>query len=185
LSRRAVAREKVLFATLGEPGQAAGSCPLRSTPIVKPLSLDVGKTTSILERLDGNLAHHQKNLSVRRCMQVLRGFHRGQSSLCVPCKEISFRRPAQGIGVRGQKHQDTEISPATGADLRAAKARLANRTLGRSSPGDDCHCLPATKNNSSRSSVAAFARANSSPPAIADSICSLRLIASSRSSSCI
>ena len=91
--------------------------------------LDVEKTTSILERLDCNLAHGQKNLSVRRCVQVLRGFHRGQGSLCVPCKQTSFRRPAQGIRVRGKKHQAAEIGPATGADLRAAKGRLANRTL--------------------------------------------------------
>ena len=65
---------------------------------------------------------------MRRCVRVLRSCPFCQGGLCVPGKQVSFRYPVQGIRVRGN-NKDAETSPTAGTNLRAAKARLANRTL--------------------------------------------------------
>jgi hypothetical protein len=81
--------------------------------------------TGLLRRRPGTLSNRVPPCAVVCKFCAVAPSARG---LCVPGKQVSFRCPAQGIRVRGN-NKDAETSPAAGTNLRAAKARLANRTL--------------------------------------------------------
>src|SRR5206468_3079753 len=118
-----------------------------------------------------------QRLATRRTLHLLGLGGEATRSLELASLEGPARVLTQSPGSHGEPHQRREIRPATGAHPRTPKACLTHRTVG--------HGCPSTKNSSSSSARDACCSVSASPDARAPSICSLRSIVSSRSSSCI
>lgn len=74
-----------------------------------------------------------QGLSVRRAMHLLRFRGQAKCPLVVPAIERLPRRLTQPPRLQRQAHERPQIRPATRADPRAAKARLADRAEADSS----------------------------------------------------
>src|SRR5437016_1404294 len=103
------------------------------------------------------------------CRQLL-------GSLDIACFDRFPGLSPKPIGVLDQRQERCKIGPATRADRRAPKARLADGALGRFIVSDQ---RPSTKNSRSRRSALAFFSAPASFDRIAVWILSCNSIASS------